>query len=42
MGRAGMQVVEIDGTIYFMGGDHDKPVFQANWEGPPERRLEIG
>ena len=33
MGRAGMQVVYIDGTIYFMGGDHDKPVFQANWEG---------
>jgi N-acetylneuraminic acid mutarotase len=33
MGRAGMQVVDIDGTIYFMGGDHDKPVFQANWEG---------
>ncbi len=33
MGRAGMQVVKIDGTIYFMGGDHDKPVFQANWSG---------
>lgn len=33
MGRAGMQVVEIDGTIYFMGGDHDKPVFFANWHG---------
>ena len=33
MGRAGMQVVHIDGTIYFMGGDHDKPVFQANWPG---------
>ena len=33
MGRAGMQVCYIDGTIYFMGGDHDKPVFQANWEG---------
>ena len=33
MGRAGMQVVRIDGTIYFMGGDHDKPVFQANWTG---------
>lgn len=33
MGRAGMQVVTIDGTIYFMGGDHDRPVFQANWEG---------
>ncbi|MEM7115857.1 MAG: sialidase family protein [Chloroflexota bacterium] len=33
MGRAGMQVVEIDGTIYFMGGDHDKPVFFPNWEG---------
>ena len=33
MGRAGMQVVEIDGTIYFMGGDHDRPVFFANWDG---------
>ncbi len=33
MGRAGMQVVDIDGSIYFMGGDHDKPVFQANWPG---------
>jgi hypothetical protein len=33
MGRAGMQVVEIDDTIYFMGGDHDNPVFVANWEG---------
>jgi hypothetical protein len=33
MGRAGMQVVAIDGTLYFMGGDHDRPVFQANWEG---------
>ena len=33
MGRAGMQVVFIDGTIYFMGGDHDKPVFQPTWEG---------
>ncbi len=33
MGRAGMQVVEIDGTLYFMGGDHDKPVFRANWPG---------
>jgi hypothetical protein len=33
MGRAGMQVVEIDGTIYFMGGDHDNPVFVANWPG---------
>jgi hypothetical protein len=33
MGRAGMQVVEVNDTIYFMGGDHDKPVFQANWEG---------
>lgn len=33
MGRAGMQVVEIDEVIYFMGGDHDKPVFQANWSG---------
>ncbi len=33
MGRAGMQVVEIGGTIYFMGGDHDDPVFVANWPG---------
>lgn len=33
MGRAGMQVVHIDGTIYFMGGDHDNPVWQANWPG---------
>jgi hypothetical protein len=33
MGRAGMQVVHIDGTIYFMGGDHDNPVIQANWPG---------
>ena len=33
MGRAGMQVVYIDGTIYFMGGVHDKPVFQAYWPG---------
>lgn len=33
MGRAGMQVVEVEGTIYFMGGDHDKPVFFANWPG---------
>ena len=33
MGRAGMQVVEIDGTLYFMGGDHDRPVFFANWGG---------
>jgi hypothetical protein len=33
MGRAGMQVVYIDGTIYFMGGDHDNPVVQANWPG---------
>jgi hypothetical protein len=33
MGRAGMQVVHIDGMLYYMGGDHDKPVFQANWEG---------
>jgi len=33
MGRAGMQVVEIDGTIYFMGGDHDVPVFLPNWDG---------
>ena len=33
MGRAGMQVCHIDGTLYFMGGDHDKPVFLPNWEG---------
>ena len=33
MGRAGMQVVEVGDTIYFMGGDHDKPVFFANWPG---------
>ena len=33
MGRAGMQVVEINGAIYFMGGDHDKPVFFGNWPG---------
>lgn len=33
MGRAGMQVVEIDGTLYYMGGDHDKPVFIGNWPG---------
>ena len=33
MGRAGMQVAEIDGTIYFMGGDHDNPVIKANWPG---------
>ena len=33
MGRAGMQVMHIDGTIYFMGGDHDNPVIQANWPG---------
>jgi len=33
MGRAGMQVVQVDGALYFMGGDHDKPVFQANWDG---------
>ncbi|MGI9666555.1 MAG: hypothetical protein ACR2N2_05570 [Acidimicrobiia bacterium] len=33
MGRAGMQVVEVDGVIYFMGGDHDRPVFRPNWEG---------
>ena len=26
MGRAGMRVCYIDGTIYFMGGDHDRPV----------------
>ena len=41
MGRAGMQVVEIDGTIYFMGGDHDNPVFVANWPGRTKRCLEI-
>ena len=33
MGRAGMQVVHIDGTFYFMGGDHDSPVFFGNWPG---------
>lgn len=33
MGRAGMQVVAIDGTLYYMGGDHDRPVFQASWPG---------
>jgi len=33
MGRAGMQVVEIDGTLYYMGGDHDKPVFRINGPG---------
>lgn len=33
MGRAGMQVVEIGGTLYFMGGDHDNPVIVANWPG---------
>lgn len=33
MGRAGMQVVRIDGALYFMGGDHDKPVFFANRAG---------
>ena len=33
MGRAGMQVVRIGGSLYFMGGDHDKPVFFANWPG---------
>ena len=33
MGRAGMQVVVIDGTIYFMGGDHDRPVFLPNHPG---------
>ena len=33
MGRAGMQVVKIGGALYFMGGDHDKPVFFANWPG---------
>lgn len=33
MGRAGMQVVSIDGVIYFMGGDHDRPVFLPNWDG---------
>jgi hypothetical protein len=33
MGRAGMQVMYIDGTIYFMGGDHDNPVIKANWPG---------
>jgi hypothetical protein len=33
MGRAGMQVVEIDGILYFMGGDHDRPVFLPKWAG---------
>ncbi len=33
MGRAGMQVVRLGGSLYFMGGDHDKPVFFANWPG---------
>ena len=33
MGRAGMQVVSIGETLYFMGGDHDRPVFQASWPG---------
>jgi hypothetical protein len=33
MGRAGMQVVSVDGTLYYMGGDHDRPVFQATWAG---------
>ncbi len=33
MGRAGMQVVNINGVLYFMGGDHDKPVFRPNWSG---------
>ena len=33
MGRAGMQVMQVDDTIYFMGGDHDNPVWQANWSG---------
>lgn len=33
MARAGMQVVELDGALYFMGGDHDRPVFFPNWAG---------
>jgi N-acetylneuraminic acid mutarotase len=33
MGRAGMQVVNINNVLYFMGGDHDKPVFRPNWAG---------
>lgn len=33
MGRAGMQVVGIGDALYFMGGDHDRPVFFPNWEG---------
>ncbi|WP_372734123.1 hypothetical protein [Nocardioides sp.] len=33
MGRAGMQVVTVGETLYFMGGDHDRPVFQPSWEG---------
>lgn len=33
MGRAGMQVVRVGSTLYFMGGDHDNPVFTPNWPG---------
>lgn len=33
MGRAGMQVVSLGDVLYFMGGDHDRPVFQASWAG---------
>ena len=33
MGRAGMQVVFSKGSLYFMGGDHDRPVFFANRNG---------
>ncbi len=33
MARAGMQVVSIGETLYFMGGDHDRPVFQPSWDG---------
>ncbi len=33
MGRAGMQVVSVGGTLYFMGGDHDRPVVRASWDG---------
>jgi hypothetical protein len=33
MGRAGMQVIKIGSSLYFMGGDHDKPVFFPNWPG---------
>ena len=38
MARAGMQVVRIDGMLYYMGGDHDKPVFRIN---KPGRRNDV-